>query len=85
MRPTHSLSGNIPVGVKPEWGVGMKKTFEEFEQYHVQRHPKLTLPARDDERDVDDYEDFEDGEMLDTLWHQGTEQHQDELMAAEDY
>jgi hypothetical protein len=48
-----------------------------------QTPPFAGLPG--EEKDIDDYEDFEDGEMLSGLWHQGEEQYVDELMAREDY
>ena len=53
-------------------------------QQAFQRHPQLptSLPP---EKDNDDYENFEDGEMLSSLWEQGEENYEDELMGAEDY
>ncbi len=64
----------------------MKRTIEkEFEdQKAFQRHPQLPAPI-DADKDTDDYEDFEDGEMLTSLWHRGEEDFEDELMSREDY
>ena len=50
----------------------------------MQRHPSLPVPMPP-EKDSDDYEDFDDGEMLSTLWQDGAEKFEDELMAMEDY
>ena len=65
----------------------MNKTMqEEFEDLKAfQRHPVLPVPAEDEKDNVDDYEDFDDGEMLSSLWHKGEEDFEDELMSAEDY
>ncbi len=61
----------------------MRKTInEEFEGRTFQRHLPL-VPA--EERDTDDYEDFDDSEIMTALWHQGEEASEDELMRAEDY
>jgi hypothetical protein len=62
-----------------------KNAQEEFEDQKVfQRHPLLPMSVPAD-KDTDDYEDFEDGEMLNALWQQGEEACEDELMRAEDY
>jgi len=66
----------------------MKKTIqEESESQKVfQRHPSLpaSVPA---DVDKDDYEDFGDdeSEMMQSLWHKGEEEFEDELMRTEDY
>lgn len=66
----------------------MRKTIQEVSegQKVFQRHPPLptSVPA---DADTDDYEDFGDdeGEMMQSLWHKGEEEFEDELMRAEDY
>lgn len=65
----------------------MNKTIqEEFEDLKAfTRHPALPVPVADEKDNTDDYEDFDDGEMLTSLWHKGEENYEDELMSAEDY
>jgi hypothetical protein len=63
-----------------------KTTLGEFEDLQAfQRHPKMPTSVQADERDVDDYEDFEDGDMINALWHRGEELSEDELLSGEDY
>lgn len=45
----------------------------------------MPVPADADNDNADDYEDFEDGEMFNALWHRGEEASEDEFMSAEDY
>lgn len=56
---------------------------EDSEGQAFPRHLPAPVPA--DERDTDDYENFDDSEIMQSLWHQGEEAYEDELMRVEDY
>jgi hypothetical protein len=64
----------------------MKKIFNE-EVVHLREMQKqhfLPKPVAP-EKDTDDYEDFDDDtEMMESLWHQGEEAFEDEVMKAEE-
>ncbi len=65
----------------------MRKSLQdEFEDLKAfPRHPAMPASVPPD-KDTDDYEDFEDdAEMIQSLWRQGEQTSEEELMSAEDY
>ena len=59
-----------------------KRIQEEFEFLKGQRYlPPVSSP----EAEIEDYEDFDDSNKMESLWNAGEEAYHEELMSAEDY
>lgn len=65
----------------------MRKTVELGLEHHKAFQKPLPPIAVDPEKDTDDYEEFDNGsEMMESLWHRGEEESEEELMKlSEDY
>ena len=62
----------------------MRKIGLELEHQRAIRQPSLPASVPP-EKDTDDYENFDDDtEMMESLWHQGEEEFEDEVMRAEE-